>query len=242
MAKKVKLTAYQAAAKEFNELFEFDTPIDTTLSDEEIAPFLNEAITQITEDDEFTDETQAVIDELKKAAKKAKKEAPKAAPEKGKAKKQPEPEPEDDDDEDSDDDSDDEDEDEDEEPVKGKKPAPKATPAKGKAKKHEDDDEDEEPAPAEKAKKASDKQVKKSGADEPKKKGNFVAADYTRVDAVAEALLTGKCKSVNDWSDKADALLEKKGGKANSKENKFIIKYVQKFSKHFDFGVKVPME
>lgn len=219
MAKKVKQTAYQAAAAEFNDVMGMDPEIDVTLSDDELKPILVKAIGMIDPEDEFSDETQEVIDELKpkKGKKPVKEEAPAAPAKKGK--KAPEHDPEDEEEEEEED-SDDDDEEEDDEPAPVKKPAKK-----------------EASAPAKKEAKKDDK--KKS--DEPKKKGNFVAAEYNRVDAVCDAL-KAKPKTVAAWSEKADSLLEAKGGKANANENKFIIRYFQKMAKHFDFGgVTVPM-
>lgn len=65
--------------------------------------------------------------------------------------------------------------------------------------------------------------------------------EYNRVDAVCEALKQ-KPKSVEEWAKKADSLMLENGGKANINENKFIIRYIQKMEKHFDFDVKIPME
>ena len=221
MANKVKKTAYQVAAEELNEVMGLKPAIDSSLEDDKLKPYLLKAIKNVEDDDEFTDETQEVIDELtkeaEKAAKKGKKEETPAPKAKGKKAPEPEPEDDDDDDEDSDEDEDDDDSD--------------------------DDDDEEQPEPVKPAKgkkEAPAAKGKKEETDKPKAKGNFVAAEYTRVDAVCDAL-KAKPKTVAAWSEKADALLEKKGGKANDKENKFVIKYVQKMSKHFDFGVTVPM-
>lgn len=222
MAKKVKKTAYQVAAEELNEVMGLKPAIDSSLDDAKLKPYLVKAIENVEDDDEFTEDTQEVIDELVAEAAKAKKAAKgkkEEAPAKGKGKKAPEPDPEEDEEEEEEEESDDDDDDEEEE-----QPEP-VKPAKGKT----------ATIPA-----AKGKTEAKETSDKPKAKGNFVAAEYTRVDAVCDAL-KAKPKTVASWSEKADALLEKKGGKANDKENKFVIKYVQKMAKHFDFGVTVPM-
>jgi hypothetical protein len=206
MAKKVKMTALQAAAAELNEVLGVEPAMDVTLDDATLTPFVKKAIKLIDpEADEFTEATQEVIDGLK-AAKKVVAPAPApAAP----AKKKAAPAPVVEEDDDDDDEVVEEDDDDDDEEVA----VATTTKKKGAA----------APAPAEKAKKASP----------------FVAADFTRVDAVCEALKS-KPKTKADWVAKADALLVAKGGKANPNETKSQIKKLEGFLKHFDCGFTAP--
>ena len=158
--------ALRTAAKEMNTVMELEPAINTKASVEVLTEKLKEAITFIdAENDEFTESTQAVIDELSAPPAKGK---GKAAP-KGKAKAAPVEEDDDDDDDAADEDADDEADDEDEDDEQ-EAPAPKAkgkVAPKGKAKaapveEDDDDDEDEEPAP---------KAIKgKAGKVAPKKK------------------------------------------------------------------------
>lgn len=146
-------------------------------------------------------------------------------------------------------------EEEEEEPAPkktAKKPAP--VPEKPAAKKtakkpepepeeEEEEEEDEEEKPV--AKKGTAKKEEKA----PTKKGDgekkkFTAAEFNRVDALAEVLLAKTPpKTVEEWAEKANEVLRKKGGtvQPNTRENKFTIGYFQKIAKHFDLG-NVPMK
>ena len=88
--------------------------------------------------------------------------------------------------------------------------------------------------PAPKAPKA-EKVVKEKKTKAPK------AEPYGRVDCVCDALKT-EPGTIAEWIEKADELIEAKGGKGNANEAKFVIRYMLKMEKHFDFGVAMPTE
>lgn len=160
--------ALKVAAKELNEVLGIEPPINVKGSGDDLTKALKVAIKLITDDDEFTEVTQEVVDELK-AAKKAAAPAPPAK--KGKAAPVVEEDEEEEEEEEDEEEviapakkgkkvpvveEDDEDEDEEEVPAPKKgKVAP--APVKGKkvAVVEDDDDEDEDDEPVKPAKKAA---------------------------------------------------------------------------------------
>jgi len=62
---------------------------------------------------------------------------------------------------------------------------------------------------------------------------------YNRVDSVCEALKDGP-KTQDAWVRGAGDYMEKNGGKVNNSESKFIIRYLLKMEKYFDFGKTMP--
>jgi hypothetical protein len=172
----------KAAAKELNEVLGIQPPINVKAPGADLTKGIKSAIKLITDDDEFTDETQEVIDELKVS----KKTAPAPPPPPAKKKAAPVVEEEDDDDDDDEEpvpapknkkkaapvvEDDDDDDDDDEEPApkaKKKAVAPEVPAKKKKApviEEDDDDDDDEEPAPKGK-KKSNLPAVGKIGAPE----------------------------------------------------------------------------
>jgi outer membrane biosynthesis protein TonB len=170
----------------------------------------------VEKDDKFSAETQSVFDALDEIY--------------GANAQQDEPEQ---------DEPDDEPEEEEPEPVKEKpaaKPKPKPTPKNQPAKKvveipkpepSPEPEEEEEPEP-----------VKEKPVTTSVKMDDIEITD--RVDALVAALKM-KPESVDDWSKKADAILDMKGGKIkpNNLANKFEIGYFYKLAKHFNLG-KLP--
>lgn len=218
MAKKVKKTAYQLAADELNDVMGLNPAIDSSLEDSKLKPYLVKAIEKIEDDDEFTEETQAVIDELtaeiEKASKKGgKKEA--EAPAKGKGKKQPEPEPEEDDDDDDDDDDDEDDDDDDDDDEDEEEQPEPVKPAKGKKE-----------APAAKSEKKSEK---KSDSDEPKKRGFQKSEGKSRITCICDAVkaLPKKGMDMKKLAEDADKRYQKESKSAeNLKQSLHTFKVI----------------
>jgi hypothetical protein len=110
----------------------------------------------------------------------------------------------------------------------------------------EEEVEEEEKPPVKKTSKAIPTPAKKEKV-APVKKEKVVKEKkdktpaYTRVDAVCEALLE-KPKTIKEWSKKADGFIISNGGKANEKENIAQMVKIRIFAKHFDIGIKIPVE
>lgn len=191
--------ALRAAAKEVQKVMGLEPPIDLKASLEDLTDQFKEAIEQIQEGDEFSDETQAIIDEFNEAEEE---EAP-APKKKAAAPKKKAPVIEDED-------EDEEEDDEEEIPVKkgAKKPARKVV------EEDEEEDDDEAPAPKKAAKgKATPfvSQKEKLGTN--------------RMIEVAKAM--AKIKGAQDIETVAkagDANFVKAGGASNLKQSKNIVK------------------
>lgn len=255
------------AATELNDVMGLTPAINVKGDTETLTKGIKAAMKHITPEDEFTDDTQAVIDEF--TAKPAKAAA--ASPVKKKAPVVVEED--DEEDEEADDDDDDEEEveeDEEEEipePPKKKKAAPVVeAPKKKKAPvvEEEDDDEEEEEEPVVvKKKKAAvpepptkKKKVVVEDEDEDEapvtkkkkvveeKKKSFVRAEYNRIDCLMIVLKTKKPKSIQDWIDKADDLfVSKSGGKSNKLQVLHLIKNYGKSLTYLgldELGIKLP--
>lgn len=192
MTPKEKKAALVTATKELQEIGGFEPALKTNVAEDVMLEKLEEACALLSEDDELTDDTYAVLKELEflpdefmaaheeaesddeeEEAPAPKKGKPAPAPKKGK--KVEEEEEEEDEEEDEDDE---EEEEEAPAPKKGKKEAPAPAPKKGKKvveeEEEEDDDEEEEdekPAPKKGKKEAvPEKGMKKGKAAAPAKK------------------------------------------------------------------------
>lgn len=207
--------ALRAAAKEMQNVMGLEPPINTKAPIDELTDQLKEAIDQIQDGDEFSETTQAVIDEFLEveeeeeevpAPKKAKKPAPPAP-------KKKTPVVEDDDEEDE------EDEEEDEEVVVPKKGTKK--PVK-KVVEEEEEEEDEAPAP---------KKAKAEG-----KKTPFVAAAVHRAETYALALAKNP-KTLKQWAEMSNAIYVKNGGRDSMKQAEFDVQWLTKMFKHLDINI-----
>lgn len=94
--------------------------------------------------------------------------------------------------------------------------------------------------------KEPEEKVKETPVKTPKKEKEVKAPkekteSYSRVDSVCEALLESP-KTIEDWVVIANKKMVAKKGQPNASEAKFIIRYILKMAKHFDFGVNVPIE
>lgn len=192
--------ALRAAAKEVQKVMGLEPPIDLKASLEDLTDQFKEAIEQIQEGDEFSDETQAIIDEFNEAEEE---EAP-APKKKAAAPKKKAPVIEDEDE--------DEEEDDDEEVVVPKKKGAKKPVKKVVEDDDEDDEEEETPAP------------KKGKGTTP-----FVSQKEklgtNRMIEVAKAM--AKIKGAQDIETVAkagDANFVKAGGASNLKQSKNIVK------------------
>jgi len=208
--------ALRAAAKEMQNVMGLEPPINTKAPIDELTEQLKEAIDQIQDGDEFSETTQAVIDEFLEveeeeeevpAPKKAKKPAPPAP-----KKKAPVVE-----------DEEEEEEEEEEEvvvPKKGvKKPVKKATVVED-----DDDDEEEEEVPAPKKAKADGK------------KTPFVAAAVHRAETYALALAKNP-KTLKQWAEMSNAIYVKNGGRDSMKQAEFDVQWLTKMFKHLDINI-----
>jgi hypothetical protein len=62
---------------------------------------------------------------------------------------------------------------------------------------------------------------------------------YSRIDAICEALMA-EPKTIQEWYEETNRLMREHELKENNTENVFLIRFVRKMEKHFDFGVKMP--
>jgi hypothetical protein len=153
--KKPELKQLKTAAREINEIYGQNPPINVKGTEDEIIDGLKEALTEKDDDDEFTEKTAEVVEYIESLSKKADKKKPS---------KKKEPEPEDDDEDTDDEDSDDDVEDVEEEIVveKKSKKSDKKAPVK------EEKKAKEEKAPVKEEKKADKKAEKKPETKETK--------------------------------------------------------------------------
>ena len=208
------------AAKEMNKVLGLEPKLDIKGTEAALRQGIKECLDEddlITDEDEFTKATQAVLDELA-----GEEDAPK--PKKGKGKKKPAPAPEEDDEEDEDDEDDDDEEEEDEEEDDDDD------------EEEDEDDEEDEPPAKKKGKSSKSKSKKKSkddddDEDEPpaKKKSPFKSTKETlgttRMIECAKAMNSiKKSKDVDAIAEIADKAFVKAGGATNVKQSKNIIK------------------
>ena len=216
------------AAKEMNKVLGLEPKLDIKGTEAALRQGIKECLDEddlITDEDEFTKATQAVLDELA-----GEEDAPK--PKKGKGKKKPAPAPEPDDDDDDDDDEEDEEEDEDDDDDEEED---EEEDDDDDEEEDEDDEEDEPPA-KKKGKSSKSKSKKKSkdddeDDDEPpaKKKSPFKSTKETlgttRMIECAKAMNSiKKSKDVDAIAEIADKAFVKAGGATNVKQSKNIIK------------------
>jgi len=218
--------ALKAAAAEVNKLG-VDPPIDLKSGIRKITAGLKEAIADVLEDDdEFTEETEAVLIELgwKEDAEEEEEEAE-------------EVEDDDDDDEEVEEEDEDEETEEEDEEVEEEDETPEEVAEKlhqkniaGKGVTVKADT-----APSSKGKAKPETAPKEKRKPPQRKTGS-----YTRIDAVCDALQTKKPKTVKDWVKATNDVYIEKGGSANDSESTMMIKYAMKVLTHFD--VKFPAE
>lgn len=225
---KIKTKVLNKAIKEINKVVDCEPPIDAEADAKERDVSIYEAIDIMNDDDEFTEETQGVIDtyidaredddddddaEETPKEKKARIKKEKAA---AKAKE-----------------DDDDDNEEEEETSKEKKVRIKKKKAAAKAKEEEDDDDDDDDA--EETPKEKKARLKKEKAAKKAAKG------YSRIDAVCEALLNDEPETIKEWAKIADKeYADKTGRDSNPKETMYQINKVSATLKHFkvDFPKK----
>jgi hypothetical protein len=211
--------AIRAAVKEIQKVMGYEPPIDPKADVETLVEEIRNAAADLQDGDEFTEATQAVIDEL--TAEEEEEEAPapkkgKPAPKKGKpAPKKAAPVEEEEEEEEEEDD----DEEEIPAPKKGKAAAKK--PAKKAVEEDDDDDEEEEiaaPAP---------KKAKGKGSNLTPFKGTKETLGTSRMIEVAKAMAKIKgSQDIEAIAKVGDASFVKAGGTSNLKQAKNIVKVI----------------
>jgi hypothetical protein len=236
MVKKVVEPGKEELIKAFDEIVEVldltegGEPVSAPKDLGELKSKLFEAIGILEEDDEFTEETEKVIEWAKANAPTGEDEPeeepePEPQPKKKSAKKVPEPEPEP---EEEDEEPEEEEEPEEVKPQPKKKAPVKPEPVK-KGKKQpepepEEEEEEEEEEPEEQPKPKS--KGKKTVAEEaPKKPRRKPPKGLTRLQAIATVFVKyrGKTVSLEKVLNEAQVLYVSKGGKDNERVMKWIF-------------------
>lgn len=202
--------AIRAAVKEIQKVMGYEPPIDPKADVETLVEEIRNAAADLQDGDEFTEATQAVIDEL--TAEDEEEEAP--APKKGKpAPKKAAPVEEE---------EEEEDDDEEEIPAPKKAKAVAKKPAKKVVEEEDDDDDDEEEIAAPAPKKAKGK-----GSNLTPFKGAKETLGTSRMIEVAKAMAKIKgSQDIEAIAKVGDASFVKAGGTSNLKQAKNIVKVI----------------
>ena len=202
--------AIRAAVKEIQKVMGYEPPIDPKADVETLVEEIRNAAADLQNGDEFTEATQAVIDEL--TAEDEEEEAP--APKKGKpAPKKAAPVEEE---------EEEEDDDEEEIPAPKKAKAVAKKPAKKVVEEEDDDDDDEEEIAAPAPKKAKGK-----GSNLTPFKGAKETLGTSRMIEVAKAMAKIKgSQDIEAIAKVGDASFVKAGGTSNLKQAKNIVKVI----------------
>ena len=202
--------AIRAAVKEIQKVMGYEPPIDPKADVETLVEEIRNVAADLQNGDEFTEATQAVIDEL--TAEEEEEEAP--APKKGKpAPKKAAPVEEE---------EEEEDDDEEEIPAPKKAKAVAKKPAKKVVEEEDDDDDDEEEIAAPAPKKAKGK-----GSNLTPFKGAKETLGTSRMIEVAKAMAKIKgSQDIEAIAKVGDASFVKAGGTSNLKQAKNIVKVI----------------